>query len=98
MSPVRKDGPGRRDRGGTPGEMARFVATAVELRSKANTNLSTILTAAELMLGKGDLPDEVRRRVESIQTAALEMRALLKELDRTDTRTRSYLERRQKPR
>jgi hypothetical protein len=95
---MRKDGPGRRDRLGTPGEMARFVATAVELRSKANTNLSTILTAAELMLGKGDLPVDVRRRLESIQSAALEMRTLLKELDRTDARTRSYLERRKKSR
>jgi hypothetical protein len=98
MSPTRKDGPGQRDRGGSPGEMARFVATAVELRSKANTNLSTILTAAELTLEKADLPPEVRRRLESIQAAALEMRALLKELDRTDSRTRSFLERQKKPR
>lgn len=98
MSPVRRDGPGRRDRAGAPGEMARFVATAVELRSKANTHLSTILTAAEMMLGGPDLPPEVRRRLESVQAAALEMRALLKELDRTDPRTRSFLERRKKPR
>lgn len=98
MSPVRRDGPGRRDRSGTPGEMARFVATAVELRSKANTSLSTILTAAELVLGRSDLLPEVRRKLESIQAAALEMRALLKELDRTDPRTRAFLERQKKRR
>jgi hypothetical protein len=78
--------------------MARFVATAVELRSKANTSLSTILTAAELVLGRSDLLPEVRRKLESIQAAALEMRALLKELDRTDPRTRAFLERQKKRR
>ncbi len=87
-----KDDPPRRPRPAGPGELAFIVSKAAEVRSRANAPLSAILSTAEILLARTDLPDDVRRKVEAMHAAALEIRSLFRELDRTDSKTRAYLE------
>jgi hypothetical protein len=87
-----KDDRPRRPRPAGPGELAFIVSKAAEVRSRANAPLSAILSTAEILLARVDLPADLRRKVETVHAAALEIRSLFREMDRTDSKTRAYLE------
>ncbi|HEU4402252.1 MAG TPA: hypothetical protein VFT43_09115 [Candidatus Polarisedimenticolia bacterium] len=71
-----------------------LVAKALDLRTRTNAPLSTILATTEMLLERPDLPADLRRKIESLRQAGQQIKDALRELDRTDPKTRAYLEKR----
>jgi hypothetical protein len=69
-----------------------IVAKTLEIRTRLGSPLSTILATSERLLERADLPADLRKRIQSLRDAGLQIRDLLKELDLSDSKTRAYLE------